>query len=202
MVVFSLSCSTVFLNQVSFLSIFFQFSFNFILWSVGTAKSTILQVLSFLLIIIRSGILVKIRWSVYTSKSDRRFCVSLSRTDAGLCIYHLLVWSNLNFLHNSQWITSPTQSCLVLYSFYGNLLSLLFVFTNIVFGSYNCVEWNFFLQNEILRKLYFQRIRFVLYNASIVDFLKTQDFKTTFDSQNSLLCPSWLKYVCQITSKK
>ena len=28
----------------------------------------------------------------------------------------------LNFLHNSQWITLYTQSCLVLYSFWGNLL--------------------------------------------------------------------------------
>ena len=36
---------------------FFKNSFSFILWSAGTAKSTILQVLFFLLIIIRSGIL-------------------------------------------------------------------------------------------------------------------------------------------------
>ena len=39
-----------------------------------------------------------------------------------LCLYHLSVWSNFNFLHNSQWITFPTQSCLVLYSFCANLL--------------------------------------------------------------------------------
>ena len=32
------------------------------------------------------------------------------------------VWSNFNFLHDSQWITSPTQSCLILYSFCTNLL--------------------------------------------------------------------------------
>ena len=44
---------------------FFSHSFSFILWSAGTAKSTILQVLFFLLIIIRSGLLAKIRWSVY-----------------------------------------------------------------------------------------------------------------------------------------
>ena len=49
-------------------------------------------------------------------------CVSLPRIDDGLCIYHLFVWSNLNFLHNSQWITLPTQLCLVLYSFCANLL--------------------------------------------------------------------------------
>ena len=55
-------------------------------------------------------------------QSPIRVYVSFSWTDAGLCIYHLLVWSNLNFLHISQWITLPTQSCLVLYSFCGNLL--------------------------------------------------------------------------------
>ena len=37
-------------------------------------------------------------------------------------MYHLFVWSNLNFLHISQWITLPTQSCLVFYSFCANLL--------------------------------------------------------------------------------
>ena len=39
---------------------------------------------------------------------------------AWLCIYHLFVWSNFNFLHISQWITLPTQLCLVLYSFCAN----------------------------------------------------------------------------------
>ena len=39
-----------------------------------------------------------------------------------MCMYHLFVWSNLDFLHNSQWITLPTQSCLVLYSFWVNML--------------------------------------------------------------------------------
>ena len=38
---------------------FFSHSFSFILWSSGTAKSTILQILS-LLITIRSGLLVEI----------------------------------------------------------------------------------------------------------------------------------------------
>ena len=103
----------------------FSHSFSFILWSAGTAKSTILQILFyfiFLLIIIRSGLRVEIRWSVCISKSHRSLCVSFSRTGSGLCIHHLLAWSDLNFLHISQWITLPTQSCLVLYSFCANLL--------------------------------------------------------------------------------
>ena len=55
----------------------------------------------------------------------KRICVSFSKTDIGLCIYHLLVWSNLNVLHISLWITLTTHSCLVLYSLCANLLHLL-----------------------------------------------------------------------------
>ena len=114
------------------ISLFHTHSFRFILWSAGTAKSTILQIFFFLfffflLIIIRSGLLAEIRWSVCISKSHRSLCVSFSRTGAGLCIYHLLAWSNLNFLHISQWITLPTQSCLALYSFCANFLHSLII---------------------------------------------------------------------------
>ena len=106
---------------------FFSHYFRFILWSAGTAKSAILQVLFFfffffLLIIIKSGLLAGIRWSVCMLKSNRSLCVAFSRKGAGLCIYHLLVWSNLNFFHISQLITLPTQSCLALYSLCANLL--------------------------------------------------------------------------------
>ena len=44
---------------------FFSHSFSFILWSVGTAKSTISQVLFFLLIIKRSGLLTEISYYYY-----------------------------------------------------------------------------------------------------------------------------------------
>ena len=69
----------------------------------------------------RSGLLAEIRWSVCMWQSFWSLCVLFSRTDAGLCIQHLFVWSNLNFLHICQWITLPIQSCLVLYSFSANL---------------------------------------------------------------------------------
>ena len=117
-------------NRHFHVPLLFQFSskvevlilfFTFLLWSAGTAKSTILQIL-FFLIIIRSGLLAGIRWSVCMLKSHRSLCVSFSMTGAGLGKYHLLVWSNLNFLHISQWITLPTHLCLVLHSFYANLL--------------------------------------------------------------------------------
>ena len=70
-----------------------------------------------LLIFIRSGLLAGIRWSVCMLKSRRSLCVSFSLTSAGLCIYHLFVRLNWNFLHISQWITLPT-----LYSFCANFL--------------------------------------------------------------------------------
>ena len=96
---------------------FFSLSFRFILWSAGTAKSTILQILFLLLIIMRSGLLDGISWSVCILKSHWSLCELFSRTCAGLCIYHLFEWSNWNFLHISQWIILPTQSSLALYSF-------------------------------------------------------------------------------------
>ena len=75
------------------------------------------QYCKFLLIITRSGRQAEIWWFVCMLKSHRSLCVSFSRTDSGLCIYYFFVWSNLNFLYNSQWITLPNQSCLFLYSF-------------------------------------------------------------------------------------
>ena len=48
-----------------------------------------------------------------------------SWVDSTLCIYQYVVQSNFNFLHNSQWITFPTQSCLVLNSFMRLTLSSL-----------------------------------------------------------------------------
>ena len=79
----------------------------------------------FFLTITRSGRRVEIRWSICVSKSQRILYVSFSRTDSGFCIYHFFLWSIFNFLHNSQWITLPTQSCLVLYSLCPNLLLIL-----------------------------------------------------------------------------
>ena len=110
---------------------FFSYSFSFILWSSGTAKSTNLQVLFFLLIIIRSDLLAEIRWSMCMSKSYRSLCALFSKTGAGLYLYHLFVWSNFDFLHISQWITLSTQSWLVLYSFSANLLQSLIIWLTV-----------------------------------------------------------------------
>ena len=74
---------------------FFLLSFRFIMLSAGTAKSPILQILFFFLLVnMRSGLLAWISRSVYILKSHRSLCESLSWTGNGLCIYHLFVWSN------------------------------------------------------------------------------------------------------------
>ena len=50
--------------------------------------------------------------------SPREFLVSsFSKTESGLCLYHLSVRSNFNRLHSSEWITFPTYSHLLLCSF-------------------------------------------------------------------------------------
>ena len=94
---------------------FFSHSFSFILWSAETAMSKILHIFfSFLLIIIRSGVLAEIRLSVCMSKSHRSLYVSFSRIGAGLYIYHLLVWSNLSFHIPVDHLAHPVVSCLIL----------------------------------------------------------------------------------------
>ena len=66
-------------------SFLFSHSFNFNLWSDGTAKSPILQVLSFLLIIIRSDRLAEIR---FLSQNPKGFCVSHSPIQILGCAYY------------------------------------------------------------------------------------------------------------------
>ena len=77
----------------------FSHSFSLILWSAGTAKSTILQVLFFLLIIIRSGLLAKIRWTVCMLKSHRRiiFIIIIIVTSWELFLTCVSWWSQLEF---------------------------------------------------------------------------------------------------------
>ena len=81
-------------RYLSFFSLFTQ-------WSAETALSTIQQVLFsfffFCWFCWSSGRDLVI---VCISKSPRRLCVSFSKTDSGLCVYHLFTWSNFNFLHN------------------------------------------------------------------------------------------------------
>ena len=62
-------------------------------------------------------------WITYLyHKVTEFFFVSVFRTDSGLWLYHLSARSNFNPLHYSQWITIPTQSCLLLYSIWASVL--------------------------------------------------------------------------------
>ena len=110
-------------SEVRVLILLFTFFHSY---SVVSRDNKLHNFAQFLLIIIRSGLLAEIRWSVCMSKSHRSLCVSFSTTDAGLCIYHLFIWSNLNFLYNlssslllllsllllwflSEWLTYESQ---------------------------------------------------------------------------------------------
>ena len=88
---------------------FFSNSFSFILWSARTAKFTILQILflfSFFfffflwLIIIRSGLLAEIRWSVSMSKSHRGLCVSFLVDHLAHPVVSCLILLQWNLLHS------------------------------------------------------------------------------------------------------
>ena len=99
----------------------FSLSFNFTPWSTGTAKSTILNFLCRLL----KGLVVWPRSDdPFVSHNPREFCASHFPREMLGCA-NTICSSNLNLLHNSQWIILPTQSCRVLYSFCANLLRYL-----------------------------------------------------------------------------
>ena len=69
----------------------------------------------FLLIIIRSGRLTEIRWSVWISKSYRSLCVSFSRTDAGVVHISFVRMVKLKFLVRFpvDYLAHPIVSCLI-----------------------------------------------------------------------------------------
>ena len=106
------------LARLRYLSLF-SHSFSFILWSAGAAKSTILQIFFFFFLFVCWLLLGLVFWPRFGDPFVCQspigvLCGSFSRTGAGLCKYHLLAWSNLNFLHISQWITLPTQSVIII----------------------------------------------------------------------------------------
>ena len=121
----SISCSIVVFSSLArhrhlpFFSLFLQF------YSVANQNSKVHYLAGshiFLLIITWSDRLAEIKWFVCISKPKRTLYLSFSRTDSGLYIYDLCVYSNFNFLRNSRWIIFTIQSYLVLYSFFANLL--------------------------------------------------------------------------------
>ena len=115
----SLSCSIVFSVLYQGLGIYLSFRFLwFLLCGLPERQNQLFGRFSFflfLLTITRSDHLAEIGWSVYISKSQRSLCVSFSRADSWLSIYHSFIWLNFNFLHNSQCFPHPVVFSLILF---------------------------------------------------------------------------------------
>ena len=73
---------------------FFSLSFSFICDQLGQQSRQFCKISFFLLIIIRSGLLAEIRWSVCMSKSQRRFLCHFLEQVLGcaytICLYGLI----------------------------------------------------------------------------------------------------------------
>ena len=122
----------------------FLLSFIFTFWSARMAQSTIQSVFfSFFFLLLSLGL---VTWLI-----QRILCVSFSRMISELCIFHLFGKSDLNFLHNSQWSTFPTELYVVLYSFCTNLLQLHIILLIVSF------DYPFVSQNP---REFYQKIKF------------------------------------------
>ena len=91
------ACSTVFFNSLARSRYFFTFFSALFCVQPGQQSRKFCKFSFFFIIIIKSGLLAEIRWSLCMSKSHRSLCVSFSRTGAGLCIYHLLLFTPQEF---------------------------------------------------------------------------------------------------------
>ena len=87
---------------------FFQF------YSVVSQKSKVDKFASFLFLLLQGLVFWPRLGDLSACQSPIDVYVSFSRRGAGLCIYHLFVWLNWNFLYISQLITLPAQSWLLL----------------------------------------------------------------------------------------
>ena len=113
------------LARSSYLS-FFSHSFSFILWSAGTAKSTIMQILSCLLITIRSGLLADYYYYYYyysmAFHTDGFHCYQLTAR----IIYNLRLFFLLFLSPHILWVSHLTIPCLLFLFFLYCILVLFF----------------------------------------------------------------------------
>ena len=145
-----------------------------------------------LLTITRPCRLAEIKWSICISKSQRSMFVSFPATDSGLCIYHLLLSSNLIFSLNSQRITLQIYLCLVSYSFCASLLHSLIMWMIVSFLSSHdlyllicCVLSILALIWLVLMALFWVAIRRV--SVSFISLLFCCHIQV-FSSEMSLVC--------------
>ena len=104
-------CFLSFRTRSKYLSIFFTFLYFHSLIQQNELEDKF----SFF----RSGFMAEFTSSIYISKSKKILCVSFSWRNYGLCIYHLVLWSNFNL---SQFpvdhLFHPVGPSLVLFQFY------------------------------------------------------------------------------------
>ena len=94
--------------------LFFSLSFNFILWSTALQSPQLCKISSlFLLIIIRSGRLAEIRWSI---------CISCQRSFILQDRFWIVYIPFVRIVKFKFLAVSSRSPCLVLYSFCANLL--------------------------------------------------------------------------------
>ena len=96
-----------------------------------------------------SALLAGIKRSICSSKSPKFLHVTFPLMDSCLWVYDLVVWSNSNFLHNSQWIAFPSQSGFVLHSFFTSAF-----FCYVIKRSY---QFHYFLHKILLLLFYFSQ---------------------------------------------
>ena len=115
---------------------FFSLSFRFILWSAGTAKSTILQILFFffMLIIMRSGLLTGIGWSVCMFKSHRNLYESLLLFYSFAFFFFFFFFLLSGWFSPGIWVTASLIKSPRLFSVFWPISTiLLFELTQLVF---------------------------------------------------------------------
>ena len=96
----------------------FSYSVNSILFSPGTAISIRWHFFSFLNSTTMSGLLCKVTWSVWLSKSHNILILLFSTTLADLWLYHLTSPTKPNFWNSFKCAILAVLSCLFLYSFW------------------------------------------------------------------------------------
>ena len=90
----------------------------FAVWSERIENYTLRQILFIIFCVNFHELWPSDYYYICISRSQSSSCVSFIRSDFGLCMYYLEVWSNFNLLRNSLWTIFSTHSCIIIYSLY------------------------------------------------------------------------------------
>ena len=123
----------------------------------------------------------------FASQIPREFYISFSRTDSGLCIYHLWVWWNFSFLYNTRWINLPFQSYLILCCFSVSLLHsiVMWLFVDQFLLWYNYSFWHYTtIKRDSVSSLTFPFLRHV-------QVIQVYSLPCLWGERKCPLCRSW-----------